>query len=124
MTRFPVSRATALLTIVVGSAALLAACGFPTDLQAKDQPAGPEKFVLHARKRVETKPGSGRFHAVTETVEWDPHKTALVVCDMWDKHWCAGATRRVGEMAPRMNEVVATARKAGALIIHCPSDTL
>ena len=55
---------------------------------------------------------------------WDPKKTALVICDMWDQHWCEGSTRRVGEMAPRMNEVVKKARAQGVLIIHCPSDTM
>lgn len=82
------------------------------------------KLTLHVRKRVETKTGSGRYHTLTETVEWDPAKTALVICDMWDKHWCDNATRRVGEMAPRMNEVAAAARKKGVLVIHCPSDTM
>ena len=43
---------------------------------------------------------------------------------MWDKHWCEGSTRRVGEMAPRMNEVVRKARAQGVTIIHCPSDTM
>ena len=85
---------------------------------------GQETIALNVRKRVETKPGSGRHHAITESVEWDAKKTAVVICDMWDKHWCAGATQRVGEMAPRMNEVVSQARQLGALIIHCPSDTL
>ncbi|MCY2965023.1 MAG: isochorismatase family protein [Planctomycetota bacterium] len=47
-----------------------------------------------------------------------------MICDMWDQHWSRPATRRVAEMAPRMNEVVAEARRRGALIIHCPSDTL
>ncbi len=51
-------------------------------------------------------------------------KTAIVICDMWDRHWCEGATRRVGEMAPRMNEVIKVARQKGAFIIHCPSDTM
>lgn len=88
------------------------------------KPTSSAALTLHPRKRIETKPGSGRYHAVTETVAWEPKKTALVVCDMWDKHWCAGATRRVGEMAPRMNELVAAARAKGVLIIHCPSGTL
>ena len=43
---------------------------------------------------------------------------------MWAKHWCAGATGRVGEMAPRMNAVVEAARKKGCLIIHCPSGAM
>ena len=90
---------------------------------ATGQAAG-KPLALHIRKRVETKPGSDRFHALTEKVAWDPAKTAIVVCDMWNQHWCKGATRRVAEMAPRMNEVLTAARKQGVLIIHCPSDTM
>ena len=44
-----------------------------------------------------------------------------MICDMWAQHWCKGATRRVAEMAPRVNLVVNAARERGALIIHCPS---
>lgn len=59
-----------------------------------------------------------------ETLHWNSAKTAIVVCDMWDKHWCDSATQRVAEMAPRMNEVLIAARNKGVLIIHCPSDTM
>jgi nicotinamidase-related amidase/type 1 glutamine amidotransferase len=83
-----------------------------------------EDFTLHARSRTETAPGTGRTHALTKPTTWAAAKTAVVVCDMWDKHWCPGATARVGEMAPRMNELLVAARKKGALIIHCPSDTM
>jgi type 1 glutamine amidotransferase/nicotinamidase-related amidase len=83
-----------------------------------------QPLTLHSRTRVETSPGSGRFHTVIRTEEWDPTKTAIVICDMWDKHWCQGATRRVAEMAPRMNEVLNAARAKGVLIIHSPSDTM
>jgi putative membrane-bound dehydrogenase-like protein len=58
------------------------------------------------------------------TVEIDPRGTAIIICDMWDQHWCKGATDRVGEMAPRMNEVVELARKKGMFIIHAPSETM
>src|SRR5688572_220429 len=58
------------------------------------------------------------------TANIDPHGTAIVVCDMWDQHWCKGATERVAEMAPRMNEVIAAARKRGVFIIHAPSETM
>jgi nicotinamidase-related amidase/type 1 glutamine amidotransferase len=90
-------------------------------------PAGEtagKEITLHLRTRVETAPGTGRYHALTKTARWDAAKTAVVICDMWDKHWCPGATARVAEMAPRMNEVVAEARRRGALVIHCPSDTM
>ncbi len=83
-----------------------------------------EPLPLHLRTRTETGPETKRYHAVTQPAQWDAAETAIVVCDMWDKHWCPQATQRVGEMAPRMNEVLKAARKKGALIIHCPSDTL
>lgn len=81
-------------------------------------------LLLQIRSRVEAEPQSNRWHSVTQTVEWLPHQTAIVVCDMWDRHWCPNATSRVAEMAPRMNEVISAARSRGVLIIHCPSDTM
>ncbi len=86
--------------------------------------AAEPAFQLKTRSRTETAPGSGRHHTITQAKTWDAAKTAIVICDMWDKHWCPGATARVGEMAPRMNELIVAARKKGALIIHCPSDTM
>jgi nicotinamidase-related amidase len=43
---------------------------------------------------------------------------------MWDQHWCKGATARVAEMAPRMNDLISELRRRGVLIIHCPSETM
>ncbi|HTD86541.1 MAG TPA: protein-signal peptide and transmembrane prediction, partial [Candidatus Binatia bacterium] len=57
-------------------------------------------------------------------VQIDPHGTAIIICDMWDQHWCKGASERVAEIAPRMNEVVSAARKRGMFIIHAPSETM
>ena len=79
---------------------------------------------LKLRFRKETGPGSGRWHTLTQPADWDAKKTAVVICDMWDKHWCQMSTQRVGEMAPRMNEFVKEARRRGSLVIHCPSDTM
>src|SRR5437868_6067626 len=120
-TVFTATRSRALLTLASHLLVVVYACGFA----AAGEPALRDtKLTLHSRHRVETATGSGRYHAITDTVEWDAPKTAIVICDMWDKHWCAGATRRVAEMAPRMNELLVKARRQGVLIIHCPSDTL
>jgi nicotinamidase-related amidase len=51
-------------------------------------------------------------------------KTAILLCDVWDGHWCRGAVDRLGEMLPRMSEVVDLARQKGARIIHAPSETM
>ena len=54
----------------------------------------------------------------------DPAKTAVVICDMWDDHWCKSAAERCDALAKRAAPVVIAARKAGMTIIHCPSDTM
>ncbi len=63
--------------------------------------------------------------AIKEEIwRWRPADTAVLVVDMWDKHWCKGATARVKEIAERMNPVLAKARDKGIQIIHCPSETM
>jgi len=81
-------------------------------------------LTLHTRSRVRAEADTNEWTAADRPVEWDAPRTAIVICDMWDKHWCPDATERVGEMAPRMNEVVKAARAKGVFIIHCPSDTM
>ena len=53
-----------------------------------------------------------------------PQEIALVICDVWDRHWCRGAAERLEVMLPRMNAVVSAARQQGVLIVHAPSDTM
>ncbi|HVU87031.1 MAG TPA: isochorismatase family protein [Pirellulales bacterium] len=86
-------------------------------------PSASGTWTLHERVRTQDK-ASGEFALQERQVQWDPHRTAVIVCDMWNQHWCQGATARVAEMAPRMNEVLKAARRLGMLVIHCPSDTM
>ncbi|MCX6882092.1 MAG: ThuA domain-containing protein, partial [Verrucomicrobia bacterium] len=83
-----------------------------------------ESIKLQTRARTKAVANQGAPQVLEKQVEWDASRTAVVICDMWDKHHCPDATERVGEMAPRMNEVLKAARSKGMLIIHCPSDTL
>lgn len=82
---------------------------------------GGEDLTFEFRRQSETAPGSGSYQSLVQPGTWAASRTALVVCDMWDDHYCRNAARRVAEMAPRMNEVLRAARARGALIIHCPS---
>jgi nicotinamidase-related amidase len=59
--------------------------------------------------------------ATEKKVTWDPKKTAIIVCDMWDQHWCKSAAARVNELAGPMNEMLKAARAKGVLVIHAPS---
>ena len=79
---------------------------------------------LQLRSLKETKPGSDQWQVIEVRTNWAPGATAVVICDMWDQHWCKGATARVAEMAPHMNQTIAALRARGVLIIHCPSETL
>lgn len=87
---------------------------------------GSQAALLHfqATRLVETPPGSDHWKVVVKPLTWQANRTAVVICDMWNQHWCKGATKRVREMAPRMNEVISALRRQGVLIIHCPSDCM
>ena len=95
---------------------LLAALGWSRSLA--------DTLELHLRRLVPVDAQKHHWEQVTNAAAWDAKATAVVICDMWDQHWCKAATARVAEMAPRMNQVVAELRRRGVLIIHCPSDTM
>jgi nicotinamidase-related amidase len=78
---------------------------------------------LQLTLRSRGKAGDGTFRVEQRTAQWEPRKTALIICDMWDDHWCKSAALRVAELAVPMNEVVSVARKKGIFIIHAPSTT-
>ena len=92
--------------------------------KAAESAMDKDKLILAARSRLESSDGSGKFVVVSKQLQWEPSQTAIIVCDMWDKHWCDGATQRVAELAPRMNEIVGRARGKGVFIIHAPSGTM
>jgi nicotinamidase-related amidase len=78
-------------------------------------------LTLHTRHQQADPGDAAKFTRVEDAVAWDPQRTALVVVDMWDDHWCRGAAQRVVELAGPMNDFIAKAREAGVLIVHCPS---
>ncbi|HEY5913181.1 MAG TPA: alpha-L-fucosidase [Verrucomicrobiae bacterium] len=88
------------------------------------EPSGSQPLELNLRQLRKLDAAVDKWESVTNHARWEPSRTAAVICDMWNRHWCKGATARVAEMAPRMNEVVTELRRRGVLIIHCPSDTM
>jgi nicotinamidase-related amidase len=67
---------------------------------------------------------SARDAKGTSSLLWDPKSTALIICDMWDCHWCKSAARRCAALAARVNEFAEAARRLGVLVVHAPSDTM
>ncbi|HZT42865.1 MAG TPA: isochorismatase family protein [Chthonomonadaceae bacterium] len=83
-----------------------------------------KRLRLSLRYREATDAHSGAFREAYKTEAWDPQQTALLICDMWDRHWCASATRRVEELAPAVDRTVREARRQGIFILHAPSATM
>lgn len=81
-------------------------------------------ITLSARSRTQSPAGSGAWVETSVPFELDPARTAVIICDMWDQHWCPTATARVAEMAPAIDRFVRVARQKGMLIVHAPSDTI
>jgi nicotinamidase-related amidase len=60
-------------------------------------------------------------------ISWESSRSAVIICDMWDLrglHHCRSVTKRIEELAPAINRVVAALRQEGAFIIHAPSDCM
>ncbi|MFH1265268.1 MAG: hypothetical protein ABIK89_06030, partial [Planctomycetota bacterium] len=83
------------LLVVLGPLA-----GFDLEGQAHGAETALETVPLELKRRGD----DGR--AVTETENLDPARAAIVVIDMWDRHWCQTYTARVANMVPRMNETL------------------
>lgn len=100
------------------------------EMQRKDPPPPPQRpkpegtLHLRLRARIERVKGSGEWVEAVIEREFPIAETAILICDMWDKHWCRGATERCEVIAKKMAPVVNAARAKGIQIIHCPSETM
>ena len=83
-----------------------------------------QKIRVSLQKIMPSDEDPGAYIRAGEIQEWNPGETAIIICDMWNEHWCKGATQRVAEMAPLMNKVVSIARDKGVLIVHAPSECM
>jgi len=79
---------------------------------------------LSLRTRVESFKGSGVWDEVVVPREFAGDETAVILCDMWDNHWCPNAAARCGELAKKMPPVLDALRARGVLVIHAPSECM
>ncbi|HKE29516.1 MAG TPA: hypothetical protein VKB88_44505 [Bryobacteraceae bacterium] len=84
---------------------------------------GPQPS-LKLRTRVELYKGSGAWREAAVEEPFVPSSAALILCDMWDHHWCRSAEARVEVLARRIAPVIELARLRGVLIVHAPSETI
>jgi type 1 glutamine amidotransferase/nicotinamidase-related amidase len=108
--------------------ALFWAAGRTVERKEIPPPGRPAKaageLALHLRSRVEAWKGSGRFEEVAIEARLPAAETAILICDLWDHHWCQGAEDRCEAIAEKMAPVVDAARARGVRVIHCPSETM
>ncbi|MBW3625398.1 MAG: isochorismatase family protein [Armatimonadetes bacterium] len=64
------------------------------------------------------------WEAKTEEEVLPTSEVALLLCDVWDRHWCRGAAERLEAMIPRMNATANAARDRGVHLLHAPSETM
>lgn len=79
------------------------------------------------RRHQELKIGAGGFRwweVVEEERSVAPERVAIIVCDVWDRHWSRGANQRVAGLVPRMARVINRSREREVSIIHAPSETM
>jgi nicotinamidase-related amidase len=88
--------------------------------------AAPPNKTLHLKLRTRVEPfkGSGDWRETTFDQALATSETALILCDIWDKHWCKGLEGRVEVLAHKAVPIIDLARDRGILIIHAPSETM
>ncbi len=92
--------------------------GFAAAAGGADPKDGP---VVTARKRAAK---DTTFELSETRITLDPSRTAVVVCDMWDDHWCKSASARCADLAKAADPVLKACRDRGMTIVHCPSDCM
>lgn len=80
-------------------------------------------LTLRTRSLI-TKNGFCDWKIKKEMSQLNPNETAIIIVDMWDRHWSTGATTRCLALADIIDATVRRAREQGALIVHAPSDTM
>lgn len=110
------TRRQALLAGAGGIAAIAAAQRF---VRKPSEP--PAVLRLNARSRAER---DQEVVSVERTLNWNASETAVIICDMWDDHYCKNSVSRLEAMIPAMNRVLTAARGLGVSIVHAPSGTM
>jgi nicotinamidase-related amidase len=80
-----------------------------------------KSMIIEIEGRHRILNNEGEFTILTKQHHWKSSETSVIICDMWNEHWCKGATLRVKELAPYINNFIKKARALGMFIVHAPS---
>ena len=105
------------LSVCVATLGALWSVAVPSNGRAEPARAADAiHFKAHSAQQVK---GEDRFEENVIERAWIPRETAIVICDMWNQHWCRSATRRCGELAAKMAPLLDRASERG--VLHRPS---
>ncbi len=90
------------------------------DLPELDRKQGDLTVPLRSRKQNPDESGSPWSESV-EPVTLPVEVSALVIANIYDTHWCPTAAVQMDALAEKVNALAATARDAGMIIVHVPS---
>ena len=82
------------------------------------------RMTLQSRRLVRDQRGYNVWQVDRALAELPADQTALLLCDVWDRHSYRGPAERLAAMVERMNELVRALRGRGVLIVHAPSETM
>ena len=80
------------------------------------------QLEVSLRRQVYTETGHNKWDTIEKTTRLNINETAIVIVDMWDKHWCTPETERNKYLSVLVNETITQARNIGIFIIHAPSE--
>ncbi|MDR2762147.1 MAG: isochorismatase family protein [Planctomycetaceae bacterium] len=86
--------------------------------------ANAQELRVSLQERVCSETDKNVYDLVNRVEDWKVSETAIIVCDMWDQHWCPIATKRFLELAKALNPVICDARDKGVLIVNSPSECM
>ena len=122
--RIPVRNHSAIAAcLVIGLILVAEGLGAPF-VRGAQNPSPQKNLTLKLRRRVKVHAGNGNWQVINFREQVPVNSTAIVICDMWDKHWCSGATARGEVLAHKMAPLLDRARARGIQIIHAPSDVV
>ena len=84
----------------------------------------PVRVTARRRELALDERGYRDWRVIERPVDLHPERTALLLCDVWDHHWCRGAQERLEPLVPRIDRTARVAREHGMLVVHAPSGTM
>ena len=82
------------------------------------------RVTVRRRELALDERGYRDWRVIERPADLHPERTALLLCDVWDHHWCRGAQERLEPLVPRIDRTARVARERGMLVVHAPSGTM